>query len=306
MPNGRLVIEPPQFTPSPYGLLTVATDVTAIVGDSHWQAGVTWRSLCANGAATFDECLAVTGTGELPAPAPKEATGEYQFRGATPFTVYSRLDCSPVGSWNTIVNDARDALTRTEGWVVERAFWTGIAADRDAAAPVVVHPHLAADTELLDPNSDEPEVILQPAATEVLETAVDIVTGLGALEQALGNCYQGVGVIHVPVNLLPQLVAWNLVTLRNGRYITDNGHLVAAGAGYDGSAPDGTPANATTWMYATGAVFYLRSDVIAFDRPSTMDREVNTMEVLAERNYVVGWDCCLLAVPITTDFDGTP
>ena len=47
------------------------------------------------------------------------------------------------------------------------------------------------------------------------------------------------------------------VTLR-----TWNGNLVAAGAGYPGTAPDGSdPAAGTSWIYGTGPVFIYRSDV---------------------------------------------
>ena len=56
---------------------------------------------------------------------------------------------------------------------------------------------------------------------------------------------------------------------------------------------------AVRWIYATPPVFGYRSDVRTFERETTLDRSVNTVKAVAERNYLLGYDCCLVAVPVS-------
>lgn len=300
MPGPRLIVNPPTFTPSPYGLLSVAQPVTGD-GTPHWQNGVTWQSRCLvpMGRLTYDECIAVTGSGgPPPEPSVKTEVMDLTLRGATPFTAYAKFDCALVGM-DEALKIATDALAQSEPWQVERAVWTGLADSRP-----VVFPRLAASATV----SDAQGIQLQSAASIVVTgAAVDVATGLGLLESALADCYNGVGVIHVPVKLLPTLQAWGLVVAQGGKLRTLNGNLVAAGAGYPGTSPSGvTPPAGETWMYATGAVFMYRSDVqVPTDRVSSVNRATNTREMIAERTYVIGFDCCHhailvdLGVPIT-------
>lgn len=290
MAGPRLIVNPPTFTPSPYGLLSVVQQVTP--DGPHWQNGVTWQTSCPSplSRSTYDECIAVTGSGEAPPePAAKTDNVDMLYRGATPFTVYAKFDCSLSGM-DDALKIATGALAQGESWHVERSFWTGLADGR-----VIVFPHLAADSELVDPQSIE---LQSPASIVVTGAAVDVATGLGLLESALADCYNGVGVIHVPVKLLPTLQAYDLVTAQNGKLRTLNGNLVAVGGGYPGTSPSGVaPATGEAWMYATGAVFMYRGDVqIPSDKVSSINRATNTREMIAERTYVLGWDCCHYAV----------
>lgn len=299
MAGPRLIVNPPTFTPSQYGLLSVAQQVTP--DGPHWQNGVTWQTSCPSplSRSTYDECIAVTGSGgPPPEPAAKTDNVDLTYRGATPFTVYARFDCSLSGM-DDALQIAKGALAQGESWHVERSFWTGLVDGR-----VVAFPHLAADTEVLDAQSIE---LQSPASVVVTGGVVDVVTGLGLLEAALADCYNGVGVIHVPVKLLPSLQAHGLVSLRDGKLRTLKGNLVAVGGGYPGTSPAGVaPAVGESWMYATGAVFMYRGDVqIPSDKVSSVNRQTNTREMIAERTYVLGWDCCHhavlvdLGVPIT-------
>lgn len=289
MANGRVVVPAPAFTPSQYGLLSVARDMTGVF-DTHWGAGITYQPLCAATASTFDECLVVTGVGASPEPAVKAATFTSQRRAATPFTVISRKDCSAPTFWNDAPDEVAEALTEGEGWQVERAFWTGNVDSQSG----INHPHLQANTPIVTDLDT-----LQTAATIVTGVPMDIISGLGLIEQALADCYQGQGVIHVPASLGASLAAWGLIHLDGGRFVTTNGNLVAIGRGYTGTSPTGVAATPTaTWIYATGAVFYARSPLREFSRTEMFDRNTNTLDALAERTYVVGWDCCHLAIPI--------
>jgi hypothetical protein len=281
----QLIDLPTVFTALPYGLWD--TIQTPAVDGSHWQNGINWTERCPAGDTTYDECISVTGTGESPAPPAKTPNVEQAFRGALPFTVIAEFQCTPVGLGDA-QTVARDALDRVEQHQVETAFWTGTAAGQQ-----VVFPHLAADTEALDG-----EFVLQPVASPVV-TGADVAHALGALEQELADCYKGQGLIHVPRSALPTLDAWGLVAERDGRLYTTAGNLVVAGGGYTGSGPDGVAAEAgTSWIYATGALFGYRSDVYFTQVRDSLDRSSNTLRMQAERTYLLGFECCLLAAHI--------
>lgn len=283
MAGARPIVDAPAFTTLPYGLWDVAQKPAA---PSHWQNGVTWIERCPDGGTTYDECVSVTGAGEPPAPAAKADNVDQTFRGATPFTVFTRFDCSPVGLTDA-ERSAQDALARVESTQVEAAFWTGV-----AGGQTLVFPHLAEDAEVLDVNS----IVLQSAAS-VCATGVDVVHGLGELEQCLADCYAGQGVIHIPRVAFPTFVAWDLVRDVDGVLMTRAGNLVVVGGGYPGTAPDGSaPASGTSWIYATGAVFGYRGDVFFTRVRDSLDRAENTLQMIAERTYVLGFECCLLAV----------
>lgn len=288
MAGARPIVNPPAFTPLPYGLWDVAQKPTP---PDHWQQGVTWIDQCPVGDTTYDECLTVTGTGSPPAPPAKAPTLEQTFRGATAFTVFSEFDCSPVGLAD-IDTVAEMALARAEHSQVERAFWTGTAGGQ----PGIVLPHLAADADVFDANG----ILLQPAAVIAAEgtdaVTLDPATAFGELEQQLDQCYGGEGVIHVPRFVLPTLVALRVVGLTDGVFRTASGNLVVVSGDYPGTRPDGTaPAAGTSWVYATGPVFAYRGDVFATQRDQSFDRAENTVRMIAERTYVLGFSCCLLA-----------
>jgi hypothetical protein len=282
----QLIDLPTVFTALPYGLWD--TIQTPSSDDAHWRNGVTWIERCPTGATTYDACLSVTGVGAPPEPPAKTPNVEQNIRGALPFTVHAEFECSPVGLAGAEVI-ASDALTRVEQTQVEAAFWTGAAGGQD-----VVFPHLSADTEIVDG-----DVVLQPVATPVV-TGADVAQALGALEQELAACYKGQGIIHVPRAALPTLDAWNLARDDgSGRLVTLAGNLIVAGTGYTGSGPDGAaPTAGTAWIYATGAAWGYRSDPYVSQLRDSLDRTSNTLRMQAERTYVIGFECCLLAAHI--------
>lgn len=284
----QLVDLPAVFTPLPYGLWDTVQHPP--VDGPHWQQGITWIERCPVGDTTYDECLAVTGTGgPVPAPASKTANVEQTSRGALPFTVYAEFECAPVGVAEA-EQIASAALARVEQQQVEAAFWTGVAGEQP-----VVFPHLAADTEATDG-----DVVLQTVATPVVTGGADVAQALGLLEQELADCYAGQGLIHVPRSALPTLAAWNLASVIDGRLVTPAGNLIVAGTGYTGSAPDGSPAaDGTAWIYATGAAWGYRSDPYVSRLRDSLDRTSNTIRMLAERTYLLGFECCHLAAHIT-------
>lgn len=291
----RLNVAPPSFAPLPYGLLTTLGDAVRTPDDPHWQSGATWESVCAQGGTTYDECWAVTGTGAAPPPGSKASTTSITRRGALPFTVYAEIDCSAPGFWDRAQDFASDALTQSEQWQVENAIWTGVAGGQP-----VVHPHLANSASLVDQR--DASIVLETSATVITGGAgpVDIVEGLGLLEKALADCYDGVGVIHATRDILPAMMHSNLLVPDGFRYRTAGGNLVIFGAGYRGTSPAGAAVTGQSWLYATGAMFVYRGPAQIIPIRASLDRAENTIKAMAERNYLVGWDCCQLAVNIST------
>lgn len=290
----RLNVAPPSFTPLPYGLLSSLWDQVRRPDDPHWTSGVTWESVCAQGGTTYDECWAVTGTGAAPAAGTKASTTSITRRGALPFTVYAEIDCSAVGFWDRAQDLVSDALTQSEQWQVENAIWTG-----QAGGQPVVWPRLASNAPFVEPTSG---ITLGLGATVVSgnSAAMDLVEGWGLLEQALADCYDGVGVIHAPRNLIAQAVHSNLIEDEGNRYRSAGGNLVVFGAGYRGTSPSGTATSGQTWIYATGAMFVYRGPQQIIPVRASFDRAENTIKQMTERTYLVGWDCCQLGVNIST------
>lgn len=287
----RQVVDPPAFTPSPYGLLSVVQQPPT--GDPHWQNGITWQSRCPGtdmGSTTYDECITVTGTGLAPVPPSSKADNvNYTVRGATPFTPYVEFDCSTVGNADAAAQ-AQQALAQSESYLVERAFWTGTAGGQPT-----VWPHLAANTQMLDTSG----YLLQSPAVTGGGAALKPARALGVLEGMLADCYNGVGVIHIPQFVLPMLAGAGFggIQKQGSQILTGNGNLVAVGPGYPGTSPAGAAAPTNqAWIYATGAVFMYRGQVRATSPSESIDRAENTMKMIAERTYVLGWDCCHVAV----------
>lgn len=299
MARGRLLIgEPTPFTAPPYGLLSTATELS--ISEGHWKMGIEWEPLCPDAATTEDPCLVLVddGSGTAVPPAdpstivvPKVPTTDWAIQGATPFTAYAEIECSPVGTWDQLSDRTRRALQQAEERHVERVFWTGVA---PTTAPTeTVFPHLAADSTVVDGMT-----LLQPAATVVTAEPQPIEVGIGMLEDAARDCYPGQVTLHAPLRLGSLLASADNIVTRGGVAQTVVGSNIVLGSGYTGSASDGAVTPGTTWMYATGPVFYMRDPMVQFRLRESIDRSVNTVTVITERTYVVGFSCCLLAIPI--------
>lgn len=115
--------------------------------------------------------------------------------------------------------------------------------------------------------------------TAVTESAA--LSPLGALalvEDALAVGYMGTGIIHMTPGMATRL-GQNL--LRNGDHIeTFAGTPVSVGHGYAATAPGA--------IYGTGGVAAMRGPV---DYLEAYALSVNDLLILAERTYVVAWDC---------------
>lgn len=294
--NSRMIVAPPTKTPLGGGLFSVV-ELRPEPSAPQWRKGVTWQNICPEPLnSTYDICIltgaGVTVTGE--AASAKVATGDRLTWGATPFTVYGEVDCSPDQEWwNNGERLVRDAFTEAEQQTVETIFIGGL-----VDGQVSQFPHLTATAEVLD----EQGTTLQLPVTELNSGAsTEAILAMGAMEQALGACVMGLGVIHMPATLLAVFQSQHLITQRAGKFYSPSGHLIAASPGYTGASPTGVVAAGVHWMYGTGPVFMYKSNGrFIGPRDSMLDREVDTMAVIYERTYLIGYDCCLFGIAVDT------
>lgn len=197
------------------------------------------------------------------------------------FAVLHMLECNPVGRQD-MEDRARRALQMGEQRAVERV----------VARALARHP----DAELI---------------TNTSLTAVD---GLAKLEKHAAANYPGRAIIHATPDVITQLDAKNAVSIRtvNGRevIVTGQGTLVVSGGGYsplrapeaDTDTPLDDNAAGTEHMYVTGAMQVRRGSLIevhdGIDTTGTQAR--NSKLALAERPYVVMWECVTAAVLVAT------
>lgn len=286
----RLLVEAPNRAPLRFGLMSVA-QTPEDPDQVHTRLGVRFEPFtCDPAEVTCQPCPDNS-------PADKIATEAKTLRGAMPFSLYTRPVCSSVGFAEEAQRIAEQALLRGEGRALESVFWTG---ETVTGCPVVT-PHLAADTAVEDdtgPNDVQP--VEEQTAAEVLVTGGPV-EALARVEEALGDCYGNEGVIHVPPSVLTWFQRYRLVERDGPRLRSPSGHLIAAGAGYPGTGPDGSdPPSGTRWIYATGAIVLRRGPVnlIPTSVESALDRSKNDIGYIAERTYVVGWDCCHFAANV--------
>ncbi len=104
----------------------------------------------------------------------------------------------------------------------------------------------------------------------------------------------------MPREAAPTFFAWDLLEEDDSGVLrTPSGHRVVLGAGYTGSGPDGAAAPVgTAWVYGTGAVFGYRSPIDMPTTPQSFDRVENTYHLIAQRTYVLGFECCLFAARV--------
>jgi len=284
---------PDLFEPGRYGLASAINWVPG--GDPHWQAGVQYDTDCTEVAVTIMECIS-----GAPSPIPgKVPTWSRGTRGAHPFTVYEEVDCTPdVDWWEVGSQKALRALNNSGPMQLERTFQTGSVQVTGGAGPLN-YPNLNSIGPIF---ASDGRILLQPASTIISGSPLDIVEGLGALETAFGLCYDGLGVVHMPIRMAAEMCARNLVYKDGNVLRTWLGNKVVIGSGYDFTKGPGnaTAPGGSGWMWMTGPIFGYKAAPVVFDRTTQFDRSTNTYKVRAEQTYLLGWQCCLVAVLVTT------
>jgi hypothetical protein len=170
-----------------------------------------------------------------------------------PFIVYSTVKCGSVGS-STLRAKALRRLANGEQSVVEQAM----------------------------------DGILVAGATPIIPPGATITDVVGALEQWLyGNAptdaqYGNVGYLHASPRLLSYAKEADLVTQDGPILRTHMGTIWVFGGGY---TDDGT-------IYVSGNVTIWRDpEVFVPPQPQVLDKTTNQIYMLAERGYVVSYDC---------------
>jgi len=265
-----LNVEAPERTPLPFGLFSVVTPRPA--GELRWLNGVVWEPLSCSPASGIGEPDCEPGAeGETVAEGlPKQLAINEGPEDASAFTIYGMHVCSPVGRDVATAQDrARQHLMAREEARVEQALMTG---DLDNL------PSFQGATDL---TSGGP---------------VTAPTALALLEGFIASNYGSLGVIHVSRTGATRWAADDLLVTTGSRITTKLGTPVVAGAGYEANvSPAGAAAAAdTVWAYATPAPFAYRSDIFvpSAENGDLLDRAVNNLYAIAERNYLVGWDPC--------------
>jgi hypothetical protein len=194
-----------------------------------------------------------------------------------PFVVYSTILCGSVGFTQAEFNAmAVSRLLSVEQTIVEQVFSSG---------DVGQAPSLANNT---------------PAATIIATGGVSAVDVVSELENAIycTSQYGPPAYLHMPLAVINELMSQHLLTWDGTRWRTPMGSIVSAGC-YSNLDPAGAAAvDGTFWIYATGQTAIWRSpDSEIFVAPveGTLDRTTNQQLILAEREYVVTFECASYA-----------
>lgn len=122
-------------------------------------------------------------------------------------------------------------------------------------------------------------------------TAYPIHIGLGLAEQSISEIYEAQGVLHM--DRMTAMACAPYLKVEGGRMMTALGTPVVVGGGYRSEAV--TPSDLGVIM-ATGPLVMYRGDIDT--RENAVDKAINTVSIIAQRDYVIGWDCSALAVSV--------
>jgi hypothetical protein len=261
-------VDPPEFTPYRYGLLSAAQRVDE---GGRWElGGVTYTTTgCPNGTQEWVTRCPTDPPSTEPAPEKDIPTGLDEVVGK-PFMLYDAVACYPQSGRTEaeLINLAVQNLVAGEQEKVEEKFWAQMRAEAVAIAP--------------------------PTGS----TAWPFLLGIGALEHRLAQSHGGIGVLHAPRFLIATAVSTRVARHVGDQLLDPGDDPWAFGAGYDTNGPAGSdPAPAgTAWIYATGPVVLRRASI---SQRSAFDTHNNERRALAERSYVLTVECPVFAVLVT-------
>lgn len=260
-------VAPPPVTPNRYGLFSVAQMRTSTLEggrtDEHWRMGIEWVSQACTYAYAQTGICATSGT-----PLMNDPTGIYSGcnpKQFDPFTVYA---------YNT------DALP---GWTLDQ--------QRQHAVERLI-------------TTEEREVeyqVLNLLSTEVTTIGGTIDyrayhgwLGLAAAEEFYAWEYGSQFVLHMD---RAAAVALSMHLHAEGGVLrTITGTPVIVGSGYGNLNLGPYP---YTRIFATGGVVVYRSEIDT--QANAVNMAQNKASVVAQRDYVVGWDCTAWGFDISLD-----
>lgn len=278
-PAGTAPVNPPREN----GLFQAAT-VNRVADAIHWpMVGFNWETQhCSPGWVWTRPCSQLTPTLDK-----KEVADGLRWANAVPFTVGVSVEClRDPGSDNEA--KARVRLDENVDLLIEGTLWQQ---RWGAAAPTSVVPK-------------DPQPIPVPGWAS--PAAVDPLTGLALLEQALGIGYTRVGVIHAPRMTAPMWAYLMQIERRAGRPFTPLGNRWAFGSGYYGNTDPvnlGIAAPGEAWLVATGAVGVWIGPTMS---RTGLDLKTNMDLAVAEAPVAVGYECNAYAVKIINTMGCVP
>lgn len=276
IPPVLLNAKPTPSSPLRYGLLQAAVGPLDLPVHAR-NGGLQYvTSLCADGFGYEIACI--------DAQADKASTfdlGTTTVVG-TPFIIYATLQCGTVGFGSDELRAlTMERLRGVEQGVLEEIFSTGTFGQSPAL--------LAADG----------------IATVVGggTTAVEVVSELERAMYCGDVKYGPVAYLHMPIPVFNELKSAHLIEFGpDNRWHTPMGTVVSAGC-YAGNEPDGdVPADGTFWVYITGQTAIWRtsdSDVQIAPVEGSLDRTTNQFLMMAEREYVLTYECGGFAKAVT-------
>jgi hypothetical protein len=281
--TGGVILEGPKHIPKRYGLLSVVEPLTPENG--HWiEDGVLWEEkFCSDIHSTSERCpIPVSGF------TPRILDRDFQTCSASPFSIYASYDCPPIGN---VASDAfsivQQRLEIREGRGVEKTFWTGVSEDGQH-----INPSLAFGNS---------ECGSAPINLTGSGGPVGVIGSMAVLESALGDCAPGSGIIHANYGVASYLAANYLITEKGDAWYSVTGQRIVIGAGYPGTGPGNIAATpGSTWIFATGPLVLYRSEVFLTPErfKESMDAKLNSVQIYAERVYVVGFSCCVFCIKV--------
>lgn len=268
----ELVAKPTSSMPLRYGLFTAANGPLDLPIHSR-NGGLQYvEAMCGGGAPYEVECISAQNL--------KTFTGSTNTVLGAPFVAMATFTCGTVGYTPAELRAfAVEKLKSTEQATVEAAFSTGAA----GAAP---------------------SLTAASGAVTVVGGGTTVDEVLSELERALycTSQYGVPGVVHVPIPVFNAMKSADLVNLVGGRWVTALGTVVSTGC-YAGNDPAGVPAaDGTFWLYITGQTTVWRdpdSAIHVAPVEGTLDRTTNQQLMLAERYYVVAYECGIYAKAVT-------
>lgn len=272
-------VEAPEGNPLKYGIFSVA-DFRPADGP-FWQQGVEWqRDQC--GPASLYGCPTCDQNNFNQEPDKTYVEG-VPLEDGFPFTVYASFKCSPIGHWADAEDRAKRNLANGEERAVEAMVAEGTHADQRA---------------LTNASSVD--------ATPTPGTPVTVAQGLAILEAYIAANGKGEGVIlgNRRDILLANAEGKLIERVGDDHLETLLGTPVAALGGFPARVgPNGTAAGTgEAWLFAIGSRPYIwRGETfLTSDKDASLDTGYNNLEILAERTYLVGWDCFTVGVLITS------
>lgn len=237
-------------------------------------------ALCGEGFGYEVECLA---TQNSKAAAWTE-NGVSVVTGA-PFIVFATMQCGTVGfSYEEEQALILERLKGVEQSVVEELFSTSTL-------------------------GQGPGLVTADGITTVTGAGDTVVDVLSELERArycgfTGNLtqYGPPGILHVAIPVLNELKSQHVIDFDGTRWRTPMGTVVSGGCYANNDPAGAAPADGVFWMYLTGQTTVWRtpdSQVQIAPVEGSLDRATNQYMMLAEREYVVTYECGGFAKAVT-------